>query len=453
MALEARINEELETNPVLEYGPPEREAAEPSAEQMREERPDENSESFDHLERLIRDNDFDPGDQGFARPSGGQDRDGKMDAMANTAMRPASLQEVLMDQWRFLDQPPEIRDAGEVLISFIDEDGYLRVSNEDVCNSRMPPLPAENVEKALDEIREKLEPVGVGARTLEECLLLQLDRPPGNHELERTLILGHLVDIQKNRYPAIAKATGRTIEEITEAVKRIAHLHPRPGALAGNASPPTISPDVFVEYAEDEEDADVAGYRVRLARGNDPPLRISPHYLRMLEDRGEEREVREFIRRNIEKAKALQDAIKFRKERLLEVAKVVIVRQKDFFEQGPAALQVLRMRELAEQFNCDPSTISRTVADKYMQTPRGIYPLRYFFTGGTENDDGQVTSWDSVRARVKQIVDDEDKSNPLNDDQIAAMLSKEHMGISRRTVAKYRQLLNIPAARQRKVFT
>jgi RNA polymerase sigma-54 factor len=452
MALEQRINQELQTNPVLEYEPPVSEAdeaaAEPAAEPKEERSTSEEAESFDHLERLIQDNDFDPGDQPYARSGGAEAADAKMEAMANTASRPESLQKLLQEQWRFLTLADNIRRAGEALIDFIEEDGYLRTSLEEVADSVDPPLSAADLETALREIQQKLEPTGIGARSLEECLLLQLSQQPGEHELARTLILGHLTDLQKNRYPAIAKATGKSIEAIKEAVNEISHLHPHPGILLACRSAPVIVPDVIVEYDEEEE----CGYSVRLARGNEPRLRISPYYRRMLQEKNGDRSTREFIRRNLEAAKALVDAIKFRKDRLLDVAKVVVERQAEFFEKGPAALKILRMSELAEQFGCDPSTISRTVADKYMQSPRGIYPMRYFFTGGTETTDGESASWDSVRARVKEIIEREDPANPLNDDQIAAILRKEDVKVSRRTIAKYRQLLNIPAARQRKAY-
>jgi len=452
MALEQRINQELQVNPVLEYESPELGAEEAPAEpqEQRDEgrADDEAAESFDRLERLIQENDFDPGDQPYARSRDSGEGDAKLEAMANTASRPEPLQRLLQEQWRFLTLPEDLRRAGEITIDFIEDDGYLRTDLATVAESVDPALAVEEVEAALIEIQQKLEPTGIGARTLEECLLLQLRRQAGDHELARTLVLGHLTDIQKNRYPAMAKATGRSIEEIKEAVQQIGHLHPHPGILLTGGSAPVIMPDVMVEYDDEEE----SGYSVRLARGNEPRLRISHYYRRMLEDRNGDRTTREFIRRNLESAKALIDAMKFRRERLLEVAKVVVERQGEFFERGPAALKILRMSELAEMFGCDPSTISRTVADKYMQTPRGILPMRYFFTGGTETTDGETTSWDSVRARVKEIIGQEDGRKPLNDDQIVAILKEENVEVSRRTIAKYRQLLDIPAARQRKAY-
>jgi RNA polymerase sigma-54 factor len=172
----------------------------------------------------------------------------------------------------------------------------------------------------------------------------------------------------------------------------------------------------------------------------------------MLVDNRSDKDAREFIRRNLESATALIDAIQYRRSRLLEVARDVVARQRGFLDEGPSGLKVLRMSELAEKLSCDPSTISRTVAEKYMQTPRGIYPLRYFFTGGTESSDGESTSWDSVKARVKEIIVGEDKKSPLSDEVVAAKLQAEGIEVSRRTIAKYRQQLHIPPARQRREF-
>jgi RNA polymerase sigma-54 factor len=172
----------------------------------------------------------------------------------------------------------------------------------------------------------------------------------------------------------------------------------------------------------------------------------------MLKDRGSDRAVRDFVRQHVESASALIDAIRFRRDRLLAVAERIVECQKEFFEIGPEGLKVLRMSDLATELECDPSTISRTVAGKYIQTPRGIFAMRYFFTGGTETASGESTSWDSVKLAVKQLIDDEDKAAPYNDDQVARILSKRGIDISRRTVAKYRQQLEIPSARQRKQF-
>lgn len=457
MALEAKIREELERNPALELddfeNPPEPPAApmredgtalrdpEVAAENRHE------AEGFSRLERLTREYDFDEGDLAFGRArviSG--DRDPKMDAMANTASRPRSLNEYLHDQWVFVAVSPRVREIGELILGYIEDDGYLHTSLEEIAEQHVPPYTIEEVEEALSWV-QTLEPAGVGARNLRECLLLQLDALDGDHAVERILVENHLADIEKNRYPVIAKATGRTIEELKEAVRRLGKLHPHPGYLVVDRNVPRVTPDVIVEYAEDGE-----GYTVRLARGNNPRLRISDTYRRMLQESRDDKSAREFIRKNLESAGALIDAVSYRRSRLLEVAEEVVTRQRDFLEVGPAGLKILRMSELAEKLKCDPSTISRTVADKYLQTPRGIYPLRSFFTGGTESESGEATSWDSVKVRVREIVAAEDKKDPLSDDVIAAKLQAEGIDVKRRTIAKYRQQLHIPPARERREF-
>lgn len=449
-ALEARVNEELDRNPMLERieehahaGNGKHKTAEPESPAGQP----EEAQSFSRLERMCREYDFDDGDRFYGRPAVSEDgRDAKMDAMANTASRPVSLQEHLLQQWAFEEIPERIRKAGELIINYIDDDGWLHTDLAEIARQVQPPLSNDIMVEALQAV-QKLEPAGIGARNLEECLVIQLDQLPGDHELERILIRRHLQDIQKNRYPAISRSTGSSIDQIKDAVARIAKLHPKPGYLIVEREAPRVMPDVIIDYADDGD-----GYIVRLARGNSPRLRISQTYEKMLKGQQRGKEEKEFLRKNLEAARALMDAITYRRDRLLQLAKVVVERQRDFFEQGPQGLKILRMSQLADEFGCDPSTISRTVADKYLQTPRGIYPLRYFFTGGTESASGESTSWDSVRNRVKEIIETEDTREPLSDDAVVEKLQAEGLNVSRRTIAKYRAQLNIPPARQRQQY-
>jgi len=456
MALEAKVREEMERNPALEEteadtpARPEgddkfdRTEMEPSAENR------DLVEGFTRLDQISREYGIDDSDQMFGRPrTSSGDRDAKMDAMANTASRPESLNEHLLRQWSLLDLDDQrLRKAGELIINYIEEDGYLKTALAEIAEQHAPPFTLDEMEDALSRV-QTLEPAGIGARDLKECFLIQLDMLAEEEdvELERILVEKHLVDIEKNRYPVIARATGRSIEQIKQAVHNLSRLHPHPGRLVGSRDVPRVTPDVIVDYADDGD-----GYVVRLARGNTPRLRISETYRRMLQDCRNNKDAREFIRKNLESAGALIDAIAYRRNRLLEVSEEVVKRQRDFLDVGPTGLKVLRMSELADKLGCDPSTISRTVADKYVQTPRGIFALRYFFTGGTESNDGEATSWDSVKARVQAIVEAEDKKNPLSDEIIAARLQGEGIDVSRRTIAKYRQQLHIPAARQRRQF-
>ena len=188
------------------------------------------------------------------------------------------------------------------------------------------------------------------------------------------------------------------------------------------------------------------------SRGNMPRLRLRDDIVALAKSKENGKDEREFARKHVEEASALIDAIHFRHSRLLQVSRAIAEKQRDFFDVGPAGLKVCRMSDLATELSCDPSTISRTVADKYVQTPRGVLPMRYFFTGGTETEDGETVGWDHVKSRVREIVGAEDRMNPLNDVHIAALLKQDGIDISRRTVAKYRQQLEIPAARQRKTF-
>ncbi|MCZ6681574.1 MAG: RNA polymerase factor sigma-54 [Planctomycetota bacterium] len=477
-ALEARIRTELESNPVLEESEnvTANDAA-PKDEPVRNEANDSEAESFDRLDGMARDLELDPGDLAFGRAgSSSGERDVKMDAMANTAARSEGLKEQLIKQWSLTECSPEVKDSGELIIDWMDEDGYLRTEREhhpaavsgatfdatpliikrtneetdrlmeEIADSRKPPVSEEVLDEGLSLV-QTLEPIGVGARDLTECLLIQLDALGDSNPLHAELVREHLVDLAANRFPLVAKKTNQGIEEIKAALKVIGKLNHHPGLLVKPVDIIRISPDILVDYSDDGD-----GYSVRLARGSSPRLRISQRYRLMLRDKTEDAQAREFIKKRIEAAGALIDAIQYRRARMLEIGKVIVDRQREFFDYGPQFLNVLRMRDLAEEFKCDPSTVSRTVDGKYMQSPRGIYPLRMFFTGGTEDASGASVSWDTVKAKVKEIVDNEDKSNPMHDEKVAKKLAESGVKLSRRTVAKYRSQLDIPSAPQRREY-
>jgi len=480
MALEARIQEELAANPVLEELSPAASDADgesPTESTATTEESQAEADAFDRLDQMSRDLEFDAGDlaYGSGRSYDGE-RDAKMDAMANTASRGANLVDTLLSQWHLLETTPEVAAAGEAIIEWMDEDGYLRREcevhpgagdngsaaelrplaikrnsqetdrlMEEMALSRTPPIDRGGLDAAL-ELVQTLEPVGVGARDLAECLLIQLHARDDFDPFHEALVRDHLVELGRNQFPQVAKKTGRSIEDIKDALKIIGRLQHHPGLQVGQSDTPRISPDVMVEHAEGD------GYTVRMTRGNVPRLRISNQYRRMLKDKQQDKAARDFLRGRIDAAGALIDAIHYRRERLLELARVVVDRQREFFDYGPQFLKVLRMSDIAEEFECDPSTISRTVDGKYIQSPRGIHPLRMFFTGGMTDDKGEAVSWDSIKAKMQTIIDGEDKQKPLSDDQIAARLSDGGTPVARRTVAKYRSQLNIPSARQRREF-
>jgi len=224
-------------------------------------------------------------------------------------------------------------------------------------------------------------------------------------------------------------------------------MDPRPGRRIAPEQAQVIVPDVMVEY-DPVHDVYVAG----LNRGRQPSLRINPQYRDLAKDRSEDKKTRQFVTTNMNNARWLIDSIEQRNNTLMRVVQSVLDVQRDFFDHGRQHLKPLPMIQVADQLGIHVGTVSRAVADKYMQTPRGIFPLRMFFSGGTESDSGQEMSWSAVQAKLKEVIDNEDAAKPFSDDQLVEELKKQGIEIARRTVAKYRQQLNIPPARRRKQF-
>lgn len=458
-ALQERIDAELQSNPVLEMREGEGEEP-PAAEEASGDRGeqdmvvDERGDNQEDFERLA---DFEAeygpdaisDDAPYPRPPADPEAgDRKMEAMANAPAPSESLTDHLLGQWAFVEVEEPVRAAGERIIQYIEEDGYLRVPLEGLAAESTPPTPPAVLEEALGRVQE-LEPTGVGARDLRECLLLQLaaEEAAGRDvALERELVRRFLRDIENNRLPQIARRLGRDIEDVKAAIRNISHLHPRPGLLIGQRTAPVIRPDVVVELDEDGEPA------VRDPDGQAPRLGIAGQYRRMATDRNTDKPARQFLRRNIRSAQWLLGAIEQRRATIRRVTEEVFRAQRGFLDAGAEALRPLPMVEVARRVGVHVATVSRAVAGKYVQTPRGIFPLRMFFSGGTTTAGGEEVSWGAVQAKLREVVDAEDKSQPLNDDQLAAELNKHGIDIARRTVAKYRKQLDIPPARKRKQY-
>lgn len=259
----------------------------------------------------------------------------------------------------------------------------------------------------------------------------------------RTLISDHLEDLEQNRIPAISKKTGYSIETIQEAVAELRRLNPKPGAEFSESVAPTVTPDVIVEPREG------GGYQVRLEDGRTPTLFISPYYRKLLRS-GANAETREYIKRKVNSAQWLIDSIEQRRNTLTRVAQAIVDHQAEFLDEGPEAIEPLKMQQIADRVGVHVTTVSRAVDDKWIQTPRGIFPLKRFFCGGTVSADGEEVAWDTVRLKLQEIVDGEDKSRPLSDDQLVTELGKHGITVARRTVTKYRKAMNIPSSRQRR---
>ena len=472
MALEERIEQELQANPTLELKEKRGEERERPTELADSTNPDnktldaggDSAADFDRLSKIseyLENEEWNTNGSANYRANGSSggggagERDRKLDAMANTAARGQTLGGHLIDQWAFVECPQEVRVAGEAVILYLDDEGYLRTPLEKICEEHKQHPPVEHLRGALHLIQQTLEPAGVGARDLKECLLVQLQQLEKDEELaeghdfplERALIRDHLKDLEMNRYPQISKRLGRPIPELQVAVKRLSRLHPHPGKQIGRDDAPPITPDAVITYDEDEDH-----YDIEMTHDPAPNLYIRGMYRKMMKDRAQDKKTREFLTNNVRNARWLIESIEQRRSTIQRVIRAVVDAQREFFDKGPEFLRPLPMILVADQLGIHVATVSRAVSEKWIQTPRGVFPLRRFFSQGTTTDEGEDMSWDAVKERLKTIVAEEDKDNPLNDDEIVDKLKELGIELARRTVAKYRKLLNIPTARQRREF-
>jgi RNA polymerase sigma-54 factor len=289
-----------------------------------------------------------------------------------------------------------------------------------------------------------MDPLGVAARDLKECLLLQI-RPemPQARQLRR-VVSDHLEDLAGNRLPLIEKKTGFSIAEIERLREQLHGLHPKPGAMFITPVVPRVKPDVYVEQQAD------GTWKVRLEEVDLPNLRISPIYRQMLLSPDTDPTTREYIKRKINSAQWLIESIEQRRSTLLKTAQAIVDHQTRFLTDGPEAIEPLKMQQIADRIGMHVTTVSRAVDDKWLQTPRGLYPLRRFFVGGTTSADGEEVAWDAVRIKLQEIIDAEPKDDPYSDDDLMEELGKRGITVARRTVTKYRKAMDIPSSRQRR---
>lgn len=457
MALQERIETELNNNPVLEVDEPQvgsalgsAQTTEPPAEDDEKELvvdDQRREEDFQRLENLGEDfEDYLNKSAPILPISTGGDPDKKMEALLNTADNGKSLNDWLKEQWRLVEAEPNVKTAGETIIDFLDEKGYLTVRLEQLLNPKQP-FSLEDLRKAL-ELVQKLDPPGIGARDLRECLLIQLRQQTDDVDFEIQLVEHYWQELLENRLPQIAKKMNVPLERLSQAIERLSKLDTSPGLSFGRQDNPPIVADLVVEPNEE------GGFTVRLVDGFVPTLKINTMYKRMAKDPNADENTRQFLKKNIRSAQWFMQAIEQRKQTLLKVAQAIVRHQEDFFRHGKLHLKPLPMSLIAQEVGVHVATVSRAVAGKYVDCPQGILPLRSFFSGGLEDEQGQAHSYDAVKAKLKEIVDNEDKTNPLSDDEIREKLAQAGFGqIARRTVAKYRQMLNIPPARHRRRYS
>jgi len=444
--LETLIHEELDQNPLLaveagEEVPPPPEEAPPVSEEPVATASSEEIDWRAYLENYQEDMPALP-------PTGVDDEDDeRYNLVENQPNRTESLSEHLAAQLRFNALTADEEQVASLIIGNLNADGYLQDPIEDLAASAGVAVAV--VERVLALI-QACDPPGVAARDVRECLLLQLrDQAAGRQAsadptllLAMTIVQNHLTMLEGRRFDRLAKELGVAVEEVTGAVKLISSLDPKPGRNFDAGDVHYVEPDVYVHKIGED-------YVVTLNEDGLPRLKVSASYRRLLTEEGE---AKSYVQEKLRAATWLIKSIHQRQRTLLSVTQSIIKFQRDFLTHGVSQMRPLVLRDVAEDVGLHESTVSRAVADKYIATARGIYPLKKFFTTGLKGPQGQDVAAESVKERIRELIGNEDPARPLSDEDIAHMLSGDNVTIARRTVAKYRESMNIlPSAKRKRL--
>lgn len=431
------IQQELSENPTLEDL-----TEEISLEDSPSESDDDFDEEFSELSRLDDEWREYMAQSRASSPRTSEDEE-KRQFLFDSLVTPETLQEHLLRQLGTSEISEQDRNIGELLIGNIDDNGLLQTPLEEICFSTGIPLP--DLEK-LKTLIQSFDPVGVGAETLTECLLIQLRRLEKEHSLEYRIVAQHLDDLAKKRYPLIARKLNVTPEQISRAADFISTLDPKPGrGFSADPNQYIVVPDVVVERSGDS-------FRTTLNNEQVPHLRISNAYKDLMAQQASRGEVRNYIREKIRSGKFLIRSIHQRQETIRTISELIVSRQVDFFRNGPSHLKPMNMAQIAETVGVHETTVSRAISGKYMATPHGVFEMKYFFTPGYQTESGDSMSNTSVKTAISEIVKNEDGKKPLSDEQLARILNERGIKIARRTIAKYRDELNILPSNMRKSY-
>jgi RNA polymerase sigma-54 factor len=433
------VQQEMETNPVLEELPDEspaveRDDAAPSA--------DNNfKEEFKKLASL--DEEWrDYMAQASSSSGRSQEAQEKRQFFFDSIPVQETLQQNLIGQLNQTVLNADDRKAAELIIGNIDDNGFLQSTPEEMALSSG--VPKEDFEKMLALI-QGFYPPGVGARDLRECLLIQLQRGGRECSLEYTIVAEHMEDLGRRRFPEIARRMGISVEDMQRAANKIARLNPRPGQVFAAAPQNYVLPDVTVEKVDGD-------YQITLNNEQIPHLRISNIYKDLIAQGNNGAEVKDYIRDKIRSGKFLIRSIHQRQQTISNIAQQIVTRQRDFLEHGPSHLKPMTMGEIADVVGVHETTVSRAVSGKYMATPQGIFEMKYFFTSGYQTATGESMSNTSVKEAILDLVKYEDGNAPLSDQELVEILTERGIPIARRTVAKYRTELNILPSHMRRKY-
>src|SRR6266403_885961 len=437
------VQQEMETNPVLEELPEEvrtdeRGEAEPSA----DDNFDNEFQKLASLDEEWRDYMAQSASYSVDGSRNSREAQDKRQFLFDSIPVQDTLQQNLIGQLNQSVLSGSDRKAAELVIGNIDDNGFLQSTPEEMAlNSG---IPREDFEKMLALI-QGFYPPGVGARDLRECLLIQLQRQERENTLEYEIVSEHMEDLGRRRFPEIARRMGVSVEDIQKAANNIARLNPRPGQVFAAAPQNYVLPDVTVEKVDGD-------YQIILNDEQIPHLRISNTYKDIIAQDNNGSEVKTYIREKIRSGKFLIRSIHQRQQTISNIAHQIVSRQRDFFEHGPSHLKPMTMKEIADAVGVHETTVSRAVSGKYMATPQGIFEMKYFFTPGYQTATGESMSNTSVKEAILDLVKHEDGNAPLSDQEIVEILSERGIPIARRTVAKYRTELNILPSHMRRKY-
>ncbi len=381
---------------------------------------------------------------GFELGRAGAEEEQQEEFFEKVPVAKQSFTDQLMGQMRIATDDQKTLMIGDYIIGSLDESGYLTCSLEEVVGTFDVSL--EDVDRVL-ELIQSFDPPGVGARNLQECLLLQLRFRGEDDTLAATIIRDHFEEFKQKKYVEIARKLKVSVQDIQDQCKQIATLDPKPGLEAVAEDPKYVIPDLVVENVDGK-------YVVYLNDRNVPRLRVSQHYHDELmgKVRNGDNDAREFINARLKSAKWLIQTIEQRRRTMVKVMECIVRKQREFFDKGTAFLKPLTLQQVASEIGMHESTVSRVTTNKYVQTPRGVFELKFFFSSSLTTTDGEEVSAKSAKDQIRRIIEAESPRSPLSDQKIADMLKKDGLNIARRTVAKYREQLNILPARMRKQY-
>ena len=441
--LDSYVQEQLLINPVLEQGaaaPGEQQenAGSSGEETIRQESGDQNSD-IDWKEYL-KDRQYD--DISY-RQWEYKDPEEKENAYEQYTTSDVTLPEHLMFQLQFASHKRGCRNVGRYIIESLDENGYMTLTVEEIAKATG--IPEIKVEEVLDIIHT-FDPAGVGARDLRECLLIQMEHAGLLDDAYEQMISEHLEDLAANRLGAIAKVMSLTVKEIQEMVDVIKSLEPKPGRqFATQTDTRYIVPDVLVERVDDE-------YVVTVNDSSTPHLMVSSYYEKLMNEADKDSNLIKYLTDRLNSAVWLIKSIDQRKQTIYNVVRAVVKYQNDFFEKGCKHLKTLTLKQIAEEVGIHESTVSRSINGKYLQSPMGVFEIKYFFSGGVSGEQGEGISSKSIKSFMKEIIDSEDPKSPYSDQDMVKMLKEKGIEISRRTVAKYRDEMQILSSSKRRRY-